>query len=942
MTTELRPWFNLKIFLIALLFLVANGLFYGGLFFQQEEGVQIIAPVLDFDEQAPQVISGISHKEIEVNQQQILFVGDQIQNRGAELVEIQMGQNQLRLGPNTTVEILELNFHPQSSYAPIAPAIKLELKQGQLWVNAFDLISIESETYNAHLFHSIGFIESIEQIHRMRTFLGVMRIQLKNSARSILTEFNLPNLKQIYFSAAQLTDDYAFLKLSKLKKELKMSSVPQEDLQDPWVSLYAFENTSLQSNNSQPIYSRMNYRFKNIGNWISRLLAFEESTEQKIWLKKGNNLVRYWLGGVANGQNPNELEQVKKDWKTLKQSVEGSAAFQSWSAQLFFELPWLTLGSADFELKNLLFKEVLSQDGPVALRALLRQAQLSLATGQLGRAQRFTENWLACWQKQDLDQHSNELLVQFEMLQQLGLYYPEEISSVWLTLLDQAAELLMSYLGREEEFELALTQARLAQVSALIQVHRYDFAKNYLRSSYQKLPIATGQQLSASEEVFFELGKLLAQRIEYAEITFNSAALPIDEDEFARFVLQAKQSDLLSNDLSAFLEVETVSESSTPSFLPTVEGVIEILQAEGLSLNETNITSSQNDPLVFELNQVRGKDLDGVERSFDALYFPLNNSFGEMVIEGESIQGIFRLNDLSQALSLPAVMQAQQQTPSDQDSESIDFSVSETTPQDRAAQELARQLAFNQLAQVGFVLSSAQAVRVADPDDLEQVLVLEASLNWPDLDSVSLSFEFNTSRKALYDLKDLNTDQLYFSQIALSQVKGELHDLLQAQQREQLALNQFNQALENPLVTVEPDSIRFLNDTLIQATGITINNLNLTFNAIFNTELNQFTSLTHPLYSSAEEDLETYIPNLVQAYIDDFLTKNNLPIAGNWNIREPLNRIKVSNYEVGKANLAFTLNLTTETFEKVQLKGSEAVVDELKVEQFRRLAQEGE
>lgn len=936
---EAHPWLWFKLLIISSIFMGLNTLFYWGLFFQVESASDLIAPRLAFSDQAPEVISGVSNQDIEVNVGQILFMGDQIRTQD-DFAEISMGQNRIRLAPNTHVELLELNFTPQPSYSSSTPAMVVGLKKGELWVNAFGQVQVQSPRQQVNLSQSLIYLGYDQGINELSVFSGVGDLLLLDEGGQVLNQIYVPLLTHVRFTDDQLSSDFTNLKPSKLKKELKFSGIEDVLLEDPWVTFYQAQNPAGLPTNIKPIYSSFHYHLRNAANTLSRLLAFTEVRHEATWQNRADYTVRYWLGGILSGESEKKVESVEVNWQKVHQKIGDQKDFEQWTVELFFQLSWGDLGSAEFALKETLFDSVLAQQGPASLRQLVHQAQLGLDSSQLGRSQRFAEKWLEYWKDQDLEVHSKELQLQFEMMQQLGLYYPESISAPWLITLDQSAQLLAPYTQGDEEFELTLTENRLAQVSQLVEVYRYSFAKDYLRSSYEQLPIAGGQELSPSQEVFFELGKLLAQRIEYAELTFEGAALPIDEEQFARFVIQSRQSDLLSSDLEAFLKTEEENrfEDQPPSFLPTLESALEILQLAELNLDETNIQLSQNDPFAFELVQARFKDLDEVERSFDALYYPLNNTFTQMVVEGESIPGVYKLSDLSQALSLPQLLEFAGETIQESDfSELFGSSSKEGDAQARASEELARQLAFNQLRQAGFNLPGPQVIRMVEGANVERVLVLSAALEWSEFGSVSLTFELDTTRQQLYNVKEVSSEEVYFEEIALSRVVDDLFELLQSQQIQGETLEQLYQVIESQPVTVNEESIRFLNDQILQVTQITLNDLNVTFNAIFDAEKGEFTSLVHPLYSSSQIPIEDYILNLLQAYVDDFLTQNELPVGGNWNLKPPFNRVKVSNYELDETILAFTLNLEKGVFENVQVKGNPIPIDELDVEGLRGL-----
>src|SRR5690606_36961383 len=110
-----------------------------------------------------------------------------------------------------------------------------ELYEGQVGIQAFDRVDVQTQWHHTQFSHATAYFENQEGFHKIAVLSGGAKVELKDENQLPLTQFTLPLLNQATFYEDQLSADFAFLKFSKLKKELKISPVVVDEV---WMNFY--------------------------------------------------------------------------------------------------------------------------------------------------------------------------------------------------------------------------------------------------------------------------------------------------------------------------------------------------------------------------------------------------------------------------------------------------------------------------------------------------------------------------------------------------------------------------------------------------------------------------------------------------------------------------------------------------------------------------------
>ncbi len=935
--------FSPRIVALSLLFMLANAAFYFLLFSSSRSGPpEPLGPWIAFSGSAPQIASPYAPSVGPAQQGQLMMVGASLSTGPGQFAEILLGGNAVRLDENTQLVLLQNNLPPEANGLSWPSRLAFRLQKGSLWIKASDPILVLAPRVSLHLQSASGaFFHSPEGLNRSMVFSGTGDLALYGEDQRPIASLALPLFSQATFLDASILPDFALLQPSKLKKELRVSPLSKEVMQDPWVLANQAVDGELPGAALEPIHSFLGYAFRQGANGFRSTLSFYASGDRRAFFARAKNILRYWSGGVAEGNSLKRAQALERSWKALSPLLEGPE-WSAWRRGHFFALPWGEADSAQFLLKRMLLSELSSPENARILRAPLAQARWHLSRNEPAQADRLAELWLSEWKALPAQSFPEEMGQQLDMVRQLALAYADRISLRWLSLADEASALAAAGQPAMEDFSLSLTQERLDAVAALLGAYRYGEAKQYLKASYLALQQVPAPALSASQEVFLQMGKLLAQRIEYAQTELRSSPVPIDEEAFRLFIQKKNRDELLSSDLKSFLsDGEPVLAPSDMIHLPSAEEALAWLAEAGIRVSASGIEPLEG-RLVFSLKGAElseaGKDL----QVFDALYDPFSASFSQILTQqGRALKGSFALSDLKSALRPSEIL------PSPGEGESADPDTllsqaeqEEAGRQQAVAEGVAQRLAMAQLEKAGFLLASPKVLEVLDPLGLDRFSVRQSALRSQDgLRNEEVSFRYDSSSQELSEIAQLPAGEPLLDRAGLAEARERIFAALDRRQEESAALDLLKKALEGQPVKWEPSQVRFLSPQLLQLPQIRLLAPPLDFSGLFDASAGSFSVLSHSLHSGYRVTMEEYLSGLLLAYAKSLFAQQGLPTeTGQWSALPASAEVSAEGYSYGNFEFSFLFDAAAGRFKRLEAKGPGWVVEDAEFEDLKSLA----
>jgi hypothetical protein len=277
MPKELTPHFSRKVLLISFIFLLANLGIYGLRYMVgQPDLLRSVAPKLVSEKISEvEIKSAYDEAYVAAQPDQEVFSGSFVKTEEGEFVELVLGENSIKLDENTEVQLLRNTFQGGVRYMPDMPRLILKLHSGNIWVDAFDLLEIETQRSRVRLNHGIAIMTYSAPINRLMVVTGAADLKLLTEEGEVLSEFVVPLHNQVTFVDTQLTETYAALKPSKLRKELKMTPISEAVLEGEWVAQNAYDFQEDQATfSSGLIMSSLSYRLRSAYQSVVSALTF--------------------------------------------------------------------------------------------------------------------------------------------------------------------------------------------------------------------------------------------------------------------------------------------------------------------------------------------------------------------------------------------------------------------------------------------------------------------------------------------------------------------------------------------------------------------------------------------------------------------------------------------------------------------------------------------
>ncbi|MBU0578162.1 hypothetical protein KJ742_06745 [Patescibacteria group bacterium] len=942
MPEVLEQHFSKKILFLSILFLLITGAWYAlATLTQVGETYRMVAPeILFVEEHDVQVKTAYDADYLSANPGQSLISGSLIKTGELSFAEITLENNVIRMDQNTELSFIDNKFTEETAYNSTSPRLVFELISGSIWVNAFDDIEVSTAQSSTNFWHSIGVMTYTPPMNRLTVITGSADLSLYNENDVYLTQFTVPLCNQVTYVETQLVPGYALLKTSKLKKELKLASISESVLEDEWVVRNLKADSKYVEFEDKLIKSRWVYTLKNSYYKTLSLLTFIERTKQSLALNHAKTIAYYILGKIQDENLIADTKSLLADFEGAISPIKNNEKTLAWLTETYFALGTVDYGSPAYLLKEDLLSYILSEDSIQSLRTYLADLRAYLDDFKLTDAEKVASDWLNAWDDNMIANNIQEFENQSQMLHSLILAHIDKATSGLLDVFDKTGQILLTLAesngskGDMEEVRFAVTQDRLEISAALVSAYRYLAAKQYLKNSYESLNIDELETDLAAKEIFLEQARLLAQRIEYAEDQMHGAALSIDETEFQEYLTRKTRDELLSENLKAFLE----GEAQVDVEVPTVNDVVSTFANARISLSEEGITPQEDSPFSFKVKNARLVDrtADGSSVSFDAMYDYTTNAVNDVVVSGASFKGSFELNDLVVILTQNGVSGTEEYE--DISDLLTDVEDDEALRAQAVAQDLAKQLVLNELAKYDIQIGDINTIKVLDQVTLTYFDITDAYVIDPTdpRHPIQIQFEYNSSAKKVYNVFVVDISQVISTEIMLSQLASAVLGGIYVEAEKQNALEEFKDLIEgSKYLVVEDRYLIIKNLGELEFQNLYLTTLPLSVNGTYSFTNDNFSMVTHGLYTAYNTEIEDYFEVLAEKYVIDFMKDNGLTVvSGQISMHYPFQSIQISNYVIGDQTFSFMLDVNANRLKNVTLIETGATVDSMTFGEF--------
>ena len=814
-----------------------------------------------------------------------------------QTMELQLGQNRVQLQKDTALRVLE-NVADEWG----RPRLGFELTRGSVWVKAADYLDVGTASSNTIFVQSSGILAYKDQKTSLLVLSGDAKVVLSPPDGRVLNSLFVPLQNRVTFADVQLIDDYASLKTSKLRKELKMTRFTPEGA--GW-----FKKTNQPENLPLAlIHSPVVYRMDEFRSTVKSWFNFRGSENEP----QADVELAYLLGYLTKQDDRIAAKELTRELEVLVNENDSSQGKKAQWVQLLADLQSVESDVA-IQVKDVLINVLQEDVGPELYRLDLNQLQQALENQEVKSAESIAKKWLARWTTGMITGHLAEYQRQVAILQSTLTSASKVVSINLLNTLDQAQNQGMVAEEDQEEARFNVAQMRLELTASLISNYRYDLAKLYLKNSYQALSIENANPSLASTQVFVSTGTFLAQRIDYALTSLHGTPQPIDETEFQKYLQTKQEQQGLVKDLKSLLEPETSEQKTLSITAPTVTELLERLQKADIQLTAGDLSVDAKDDFHFIIQTARamvGDQPTNFQGQFDAK----TNTFTELTVADKTYRTPVRLEGL---VSFLASLQSPGKATQDKTySASIDSLLAsqqniKQSADQALAQDLALKFAATQLSDAGLGLPDLKSnLKIVDPAILETVQVKGAMVTGLESQKpILLNFIYSTKTKLATDVRD-GAGQLLFSEVALSELASKVLEQIEFAKKEAQAKAAFMTFAGKNQLAISPENITYRQGGTLELKGLTLQSLNLSVDAVYDSLTQRFDTVSHPLLTGRNIELKAYFKSLVEAYLIDLLRQRQIALTSEQiEMTYPFEIIRLKNVHIGSATFNFNLDI---------------------------------
>lgn len=948
MTKDLTPHFSRKVLLVSFIFLLANLGIYGLKYVAGQPGMlRSVAPKLISATVGDIEVKTHYDEEYRAAQAgQEIFSGTYVRTGEAEFAELVLDDNIIRLDEQTEIRLIKNNFSGVSAYIPEKPRLEIELLSGSIWVDAFDLIQIEASRSVTRLNHSVAILTYSVPINRLMVVTGAADLNLLSSDKKLLSEFVVPLHNQVTFVDAQITDAYAALKPSKLKKELKMTPISTEVLEDEWVARNAndFEEKR-EAFSDGLINSSLAYRIRSGYQTALSYLTFIPEARRNLAIDKAKTMLAYVLGEVQESGDLTEAEKIIGQFSDLVTRRKNDPQLENLIVETLFAIEYSRSGRPTYLLKEFLIDKVAEREGTHVFAVYLTDIRRALFEGDVQAVEIVADKWLVHWRASLAENNIAEFDRQAQILNHTILSYISTITSPVLDVFDESGVMKMAYAKDAEEARYEVISDRLQITASLISSYRYILAKQYLKNSYLSLDIENLSPALASTQIFLANGKLLAQRIEYAEDVLHGAARPIDETKFRDYFQIIKRDEALSADLRKFFELDKEEIIvATEVEAPTAAQVAERFLDARINVNYADISLRPEGGFYYDVTNARLMDrgVGGESLSFDASYDFVSNSVTDVVTDERSYQGSFTLADIVTLLKTGGELKSK--IPAPKVEEGIELLITdreklEALEGQAIAQDVARQLAYNQLAVYGIVIPEVKFdIEILDALNLNHFHIKNALILRSDKEeTIAVSFDYHSGTGEASNVTG-EEGVVLLEKVPATELAEQVAEKTIELERELKVIGDFTGYVTQNELSIDPEDIVYTADGLLSLTDLELLTLELKVSGLYDPETEKFSSVFHNLLPSQDIGVKDYFELLADQYIISFMTENDFVLSAEQISADyPFKSISISQLNIEDYLFSFDLDIIGAKALEIARVGEDSTIDELTLEELKAL-----
>lgn len=898
-------FFSFKVLIMALLVMGLNLMVLRGIMSAEEKDLspRLMVPegqqvnlVTPFDGEQPPM-SG-----------QAIITGSRIETKEGGLAEISAPGYSLRLGEQTTL-LLHSQNPPQ-----------FELIKGRVWARAGEPVVIRGSQAVLTLNQGIGDYHYLENIHQIRSWMGTADVQLNNASSGLIRELILPLRHEIRFADSQITADYAALKYSKLKKELKMRTLDEEG--DQWVRHQMNLLVNSEDREERPLSQGRYQAKKALYFFMEKAQFYKKAADQAKYAQ----LILDYLTGALNRQNDRtQAEEMLGQWDDIQfylPDVKREKLIKDYLKKVYFE----DRNKVGYLLKkNLTERLVMLKQDPRFFRVYLDHAGWTLESGEVKMSELIIRDWKEQWKPGWRGKYTKEWEDQKWLFHQLILAYADRVS---LRLMDQADQEEKNLTDDTAVLEIA--QQKLERTRALVAKARYNEAKTYLRNSYKQLNLAEHAGLSAAHELFVKEGALLSDRIAFAESHLKSLANENDEITFKDYLERQKRDKSIEERFQVILKPP--AEERDQSAIG-IEEVREKLNAAGIEVAPRQIKPDPDNPYLFQLNAARLTQ--NPRLIFDARYDDLTYALFDIQKEGRSLKGSFSVDDfINIHVNDDVVVKKTGQE--------IDISDLIGLPEEGArsevvARDLAIQLVIKELNDAGLLVVSSTQVEVMD-ENLEKFKIKNILLNHEKAGRLELGFIYDVKTGFATHFEFKNEIKLHLpSSIKADKLADSIFQKIDQDEKEaEQSLKLINEMDTKGFILL-PGDFRFTQNQFEEITfdRLSMKMLPLEFSGIYLPLQSKLKKAEHPLLNATDVLLDDYAAQLTEKWIIAELAGNGIAITAE-NIATPLsaNKVLIKNYQKENKQISFVFDAVNQLLLKVAIQGQGGVIEVMTFDEF--------
>jgi|GEM_PF-3151397 len=930
--------FSRKVVILSVLFFAVNlALYFMVLYGQPARVHQALAPKVVFAA-GQEVFQKSPYDEayLPAKPNQGLFAGMLLKTGDQSFAEIQLEGNAIRLDQNTEIRMED------SQWGGANPRLAIRVQSGSVWVNAFDPISIRAPRAQVVFSHDVGVFTYSAPLNRVMSITQSADLSLLGADGNVLAALSIPLKSQVAFADAQIIPEYSRLEYSKLKKEVKLGPVPQSLLDEPWIQRNTADDLKVYVAENGYIFSKRTYDLRDGYYSVLEKLSFVPSQRQAARLARIRILFKYLLGGIQADNDLAGAKEFLKKFTTLSSEVGGSPLLEDQVSHQFYAIQNARPNTVAAVAREGLWEFLYSKESPEMLRTRLSDVDFLLRILEVDKAGKAAAEWLSNWDAGMVKRFPKEFDIQSREFHSIMIANSDRINSVLLGVLESAENARLANAANPADVLYEIALERLGISRYLVAAKRYAEAKNYLRTSYSKLNLGQSSASAPVREIFMKDATLLADRIAFAEQSLHASAGAMDESAFMSYLSMQERDKTLEQRFSAFIQGAKAPEVKKEP--PKVEEVVQRFSASRITVSVADVAQKVDFPFEFVVKNARLMDRSlegGAELSFDAEYESNVNAVFNIVLNGKSISGNYTLDDLVRiAITGETVLK-----PSANEGQSDDpatfrnlGSGEEIERSQVIAQDLAVQLAINELKLGGIQIGSPQQVSVVNKATLTRFHIRGAKVEDSTAKrTVNVNFDYDSVTKMM---SAIELEKLFAelpSEVPAGQFATVVFDVIYGVERQEKAMQSAVLDLGTAGYLLNAKDAKFADAALnlIEFKSLRMKQMPVEIVGTYDRQGKVFVTAQNALLSQENVGLRDYAVQVSKLFVIEALSKKGISI-GEANIKGalPAEKVAIENYSRGDKVINFTYDIVGNRLVDISLKGSLSKVETMTFEEF--------